>query len=373
MTAITAAPEKTPKEHFHWLDLVRFLAAFMVVATHARGGNWADWGNLEHGSKNEVVAAFFFMTRTGAEWVIVFFVLSGFLVGGKLIERVGQGAFRPLDYVIDRATRIWVPLIPALLWSAYVASLLGMPYTWGDWAGNALGVQLAFCPTFVDNTPLWSMTFEMWFYVLAGALATVLAARLSSHRLLGYIILVAAFIIFTLLKPVFLFCWLLGSISYGFRSLKEVSWFPYVAFALIAMGYTLSELRSQTVSIDTTYIQTFLPGKDVALIILSLGLSLLFPWLISTRPTSSFVQGIEYLGQRLAAFSYTLYLTHYPVLALWDRYHAYRYPEINGTSLGCYAAKIASCVAISYGFYWLFESRTAVVRRALRQFLTGGR
>jgi peptidoglycan/LPS O-acetylase OafA/YrhL len=361
------------KDHFHWLDLIRFLAAFMVVATHARGGNWADWGDLDHASRTGAIAVFFFMTRTGAEWVTVFFVLSGFLVGGRLMERVSLGTFKPRDYVIDRATRIWIPLIPALLWSAYVASWVGMPYTWGDVVGNALGLQLSFCPTFIDNTPLWSLSFEMWFYVLAGAFASGLIARTPESRLLAYVALLSSFIIFTLLKPVFLFCWLLGAVAYGFRGMKEVRLFPWLAGGLIVMGYTLSELRSETVSIDTTYLQTYLPRKDVALILLSLGLSLLFPWLVSRRPVSVLARGIEYAGQRLALFSYTLYLTHYPVLALWDKYHAYRYPEINSLSMGCYGAKIASSLLVAFFFYWLFESRTAIVRRWLQGLVSAGR
>ncbi len=370
-TSILSQPT-SPKDHFYWLDSVRFLAAFMVVATHARGGNWVDWGELPAASRNDVVAFFFFMTRTGTEWVTVFFVLSGFLVGGKLIERVRQGTFRPLEYMLDRATRIWIPLIPALLWSAYVASLVGLPYTWTDWLGNALGLQLTACATFVDNIPLWSLAFEMWFYILGGALAAMLVTRTSGSRLLAYLTLIAAFIVFTLLKPALLFCWILGAIAYDFRGLKEIRLFPWLACALIVLGYVVSELRSETVSIDTTYFQTYLPCKEVALLILSLGLSLLFPWLISIRPASSVALGAERLGRRLATFSYTLYLTHYPVLALWDKYRGYRAPGINLSSLLVYGVKIASCLAVAIFFYWLFESRTAVVRRELRRRLIPG-
>ena len=101
---------KKEKEHLHWLDWLRFTAALMVVMVHARGANWVEWGRLEETSRTKLVAVFFALTRTGSEWVTVFFVLSGFLVGGKVLERVAKGTFDLRVYAIDRFSRIWVPL-----------------------------------------------------------------------------------------------------------------------------------------------------------------------------------------------------------------------------------------------------------------------
>src|ERR1035438_8094589 len=80
------------KEHLYWLDWLRFTAALMVVATHARGGNWVEWARLDAACRTKVVAVFFAMTRAGSEWVTVFFVLSGFLVGGKVLDRAMKGS-----------------------------------------------------------------------------------------------------------------------------------------------------------------------------------------------------------------------------------------------------------------------------------------
>lgn len=107
--------------HLYWLDWLRFLAALMVVAAHARGGNWLEWGRLAEASQTKLVAVFFALTRAGTESVLVFFVLSGFLVGGKMIERLIDGTFDLRTYLIDRVSRIYTPLAPALCWSALVA------------------------------------------------------------------------------------------------------------------------------------------------------------------------------------------------------------------------------------------------------------
>ena len=108
-------PAKTPRQHFWWLDWVRFAAAFMVVATHARGSTWVEWGRLPSANQTNPAAVFFALTRAGTEWVTVFFVLSGFLVGGKVLEQVRDGTFSSRDYAFDRISRIWIPLIPALI------------------------------------------------------------------------------------------------------------------------------------------------------------------------------------------------------------------------------------------------------------------
>ena len=78
-------------DHYAWLDWLRFGAAFAVLLCHARGGTWMDYGSLDAGSKNLIAAMFFAVTRPNLEPVVVFFVLSGFLVGGVSLARSRQG------------------------------------------------------------------------------------------------------------------------------------------------------------------------------------------------------------------------------------------------------------------------------------------
>ncbi len=362
-------PQKDAAHHLYWLDWLRFTAALMVVATHARGGHWVDWAQMNESSKSKIVAVFFAITRTGAEWVTVFFVLSGFLVGGKVLERINNGTFAAREYAIDRISRIWVPLIRALIWSALVAYLVGIPLSMIDFVGNMMGLQTTLCGIFGGNIPLWSLAFEIWFYLLAGCAAVALTPGKSSKRIAGLLGPALGFAMFTRLDPVFLFCWLLGAFSYGFRSLKQAGSLPFLSGLLLVAGYVSSQLRSDTVSVDVTALTRFLPPRDLAILILSMGLALLFPWLIRLRPTSTFVTSLELLGARLAAFSYTLYLTHYPVLALWDRFRPVRYETINALSLSWYGAKIFSALLVAWLIYLPFEAQTPVVRKWLRKGL----
>ena len=172
-----------------------------VVMTHARGFMFEEYGALQADSQNWMIAAFYAVTRLGHEAVIVFFVLSGYLVGGKAIERLGRGTFQPTDYAVDRITRIWVPLVPALLLSGFVT---GNSNGVGTWIGNLFGLQSVLVPSLGGNGPLWSLAYEIWFYVLAYAVGRQVISKSIDPPALMLIALVT--LIFTKLDVQYLAC-----------------------------------------------------------------------------------------------------------------------------------------------------------------------
>ena len=97
------------KHHFFWLDSLRFIAAFMVLLSHARNTFFPAFGDLPADQHNIFSMAFTLFCRMGHEAVIVFFVLSGFLVGGRGFERSKDGSMNVGSYAIDRFARITPP------------------------------------------------------------------------------------------------------------------------------------------------------------------------------------------------------------------------------------------------------------------------
>src|SRR5262245_27291270 len=96
---------------FPGLDMMRGLAALSVCLAHVRGASFVECGALPVASQTPLVAVLYLLTRLGHEAVLAFFVLSGFLVGGKIFERVRARTFILSDYAIERTTRIFLPLI----------------------------------------------------------------------------------------------------------------------------------------------------------------------------------------------------------------------------------------------------------------------
>lgn len=80
-----------PNLHFYWLDALRFVAAFMVLLSHTRNTFFPAFGDLPDDQQNIFSMMLTMFCRMGHEAVIIFFVLSGFLVGGRGWERIQNG------------------------------------------------------------------------------------------------------------------------------------------------------------------------------------------------------------------------------------------------------------------------------------------
>jgi len=121
-----------------WLDLARGLSAVEVLAFHSyqlmfleRLPTAADPPSIKF-----AYSTLWALSGHGVSAVMVFFVLSGYLVGGPALVRAHRGQLSGIEYFSARAARLYVVLIPALTvsfcayvsarqlpgWAAFVAS-----------------------------------------------------------------------------------------------------------------------------------------------------------------------------------------------------------------------------------------------------------
>lgn len=63
-----------------WLDLIRGCSALLVCMGHLRNAILVDYAELIHPSI--AIKAIYFITSFGHQAVMIFFVLSGYFVGG---------------------------------------------------------------------------------------------------------------------------------------------------------------------------------------------------------------------------------------------------------------------------------------------------
>jgi len=141
------------------LDLARAVAACYVVVHH-----FCESRNLVHG-----LGVVF---RFGQEAVIIFFLLSGFVIFANERER----ALAPAGYYLRRLRRVYPILLIAMVLSAILAwdshqftqsfslsSLIGTLLSVEDISGLKPGVIV---DPFLANAPLWSLSYEVAFYLV---------------------------------------------------------------------------------------------------------------------------------------------------------------------------------------------------------------
>jgi peptidoglycan/LPS O-acetylase OafA/YrhL len=191
------------------LDLLRGGAALMVVLYHARIGSFVEFGALPHEQQNFIARIFFGSIRLGDEAVLAFFVLSGFLVGGQIIRKAQHNTFDIRYYAIDRATRILLPLIPACVLTAALSAFIFSTHV-EPWVllANMTGLNEVIAPTLRYNIPMWSLAYEIWFYIIGGAAAYLLTRR----KIVALVALGVGSIIFSVLDASLLIYWVFGAV-----------------------------------------------------------------------------------------------------------------------------------------------------------------
>jgi len=209
------------KDHDAYLDGLRGLAALIVFLTHVRGEFFVQWTDLDAVSHGPLNYALFVLTRLGREAVIVFFVLSGYLVGGQALNALRKCRFSASGYFTARLSRLYAVVVPALLLTSIADYLAGTWTVARDGAPvfglNLLFLQQIFGDSYGSNGPLWSLAYEGWFYALFGLALTVCARRQEDRAALpAALLLVAAVALLWARCPLILWMfplWLAGVLA----------------------------------------------------------------------------------------------------------------------------------------------------------------
>ncbi len=209
MAADTKQKLAASPNHAPFLDFLRASAAFLVVVGHARHLLFASITTVD--KPGLLLKAFWLATVLKHEAVIVFFVLSGFLVGGSVLNAMGRKSFDLKTYLIARFSRIYIVYVPALIVTAaafwigrnFLTDLGGdtirplFAQAQPDFGGlhgtlcHLADVQGFLCEEWKQNPGLWSLGYEWVLYLFAPAvLALVVAPGSRVVRCAGLTLLV---------------------------------------------------------------------------------------------------------------------------------------------------------------------------------------
>ena len=181
-------------------------------------------------------------------------------------------------------------------------------------AGNILGLNGVVVDTLPFNTPLWSLAYEIWFYVIAGVVATICARNGGRFSLF---IFFGAVLVFCRLDAYLILIWLLGALI----STLEV---PKWRGALAALGLIVLIIGSGILQMSSSITLTGggLVSNAVAAGVFAVGVTMTLPWLISPSLNQALARwtGVARVFSFLAGMSYTLYLFHYPLFNIVNHY-----------------------------------------------------
>ncbi|MBC7702105.1 acyltransferase [Aquabacterium sp.] len=368
-----------------FLNLSRWLAALLVVIYHVRHLILVDFKDVA--DKTLFSKALYFAAGLGHEAVMVFFVISGFLVGGLTLNRWKACGPDLRAYAFARVSRIYTVLIPALL-MGFVLDSVGLHWLNASelytnsaqyhtnsltsqitaamdlrtFLGNLVMMQGIMTGHFGSNGPLWSLANEWWYYCMFALLGTALTWGRWQERAwsaLGALVLAA-------LLPGELMLWgsiwALGMVAHAW--IKSGRWIPapWLGSGIFVVALVASRLSRNG---------DFEAGESIWIDFvrdLILGLAYMVALVSASRIKASLP--LASLHDWLAEFSYTSYLCHFPamVFVVALGYQVFHLPFlVQPTVLGL-AYLFGSCAVIyAYCFvvYQLTEKHTAKVRQQL--------
>jgi peptidoglycan/LPS O-acetylase OafA/YrhL len=348
--------------HFSlYLDLTRFLAAVLVVLTH-----YAQNGLLGAGASA--------LPHVGREAVMVFFVLSGFVIAYTSAEK----GLTLRQYALARSARIYSLAIPVVL------LCFGLVYLTADAAGLApqltyqahkpwlyLPLHLLFMGELwnLSESPpwliqYWSLNYEVWYYVLFGVLYYLRGAR---RVLVAALVLLIMGFKLWLLLPV----WLAGACLYRYRrplpigvGAARLLWLATLA-ALVAYKMAGLDLTLRAVGIAMWPFQSLhLGNADRYLSDYVVCLLVCLNFMLARQCAFGGLDRFAAPIRTVAAYTFTLYLIHGPVIGMWRLF----YPYHPGHALDLVLLSV--CIALATWLVGLItERRRDWFRRGLNAIL----
>ena len=336
----TAAPALTSPRHFRGLDGLRGIAVLMVMCVHAP------------------VPIF----PSGYVGLDIFFVLSGFLISGIVLDKLEAGRFSARSFYVHRVARI----MPALLLMLAVVTALEWSVPQWAWPRDVFWPGVRHALMFTTHyhifhggigsplVHLWSLAYEADFYLLF-PLILIAAYRFNMLRVVftsGVLFIVASMglrVYVHAFQHVSSNAFNIISVSRtdGFMVGALINWIlrrktntPSVLyFTLFAVPLALLFSGMQTNVRDGV-------GYSCTIAMLSSALFIVGSVILPAHPIVRVFDWwpLRWVGQ----ISYGLYLWHFPILAL------FRKQSMSGLRIAfCFALSIL-CATLSY---YLLERR----------------
>jgi peptidoglycan/LPS O-acetylase OafA/YrhL len=312
------------KHQYDWLDLIRGMAALAVFTGHLRIICFRD---VEVGTLNLAGKATFFLTGFGHLAVIIFFVLSGFLIIKSIHESVLKNKWDTVNYAQNRFFRLWVVLVPCLIlgliidkigiqyyghslfysnqWKYFIGQDIENKLTATIFIGNALFVQKILVPTLGSNAALWSLANEFWYYVIFPLFYFASIDKVQIYFRILFALLGIGLLFFVGKEIAITFpMWLAGGLSYIIVKKIDQKYLENTLLMIVFVGLFLLSMLFNRMRIQMEFFNFYT---------ISFLFALAIPFLINISMKNNLVKAISTYFSNI---SYTLYLAHLPIIYL---------------------------------------------------------
>lgn len=350
-----------------------------MLAGHARMVLWEGYQGYQshperYGLVDKLLVYAFAPLKWGHAAVLLFFVLSGFLIHLGYAIKLKHNPLAELklgQYFVKRIRRIYPPFLLALIVTfaldAIGKSLYfsvyrdGTPYELINIAGrgvydlktmlgNLFFLFEEHVPIFGVNKPTWSLKFEWWFYCIYPMFLFMARRSILYATGLLFALFVMSFFpnlwVEPLLKDVFsaMVCWWVGVLLAEVYSKRLKLSYPVFSGICLAGMSVLFFVKTSNYADDN-----FFKDFQIAFAFGALISGLL--WLQDRGISLRLLERLKPIGD----FSYTLYITHFPILMFASGFLLSRNGNVLPSHSWFIFAGIIVCMTLAYGLHFIVE------------------
>ncbi|MED4285075.1 acyltransferase [Priestia megaterium] len=335
------------------LDLLRFASAIIVFLYH------------------------FHFNLPGYQAVMVFFVLSGYFISASVIKAIQKEKWSWKEYLIKRCVRLWIVLIPALILT-YICAVIQVRL-FGNTPifyevlniktllGNIFFTQDILVKQYGLNGPLWSLTYEFWYYILFPCALLVFYSKRKISKIFYFVIFIGISLFVGKQIMLYFSIWLFGALITVVKpfTFKRNAANYFVLFVLTAVAAASTKGLYMLYGSQTSWMNPyFIPDLSVGI-----AFSVLIYWVISLFGVKN-SKGRLAIAKEVAGFSYTLYLVHYPLLYFWNAWVTSSHWNINANHmLKVKVIYLAIIIVYAYVLALVTEFKTANVTNLIFSIL----
>jgi peptidoglycan/LPS O-acetylase OafA/YrhL len=356
------------KPKFNILDGLRGIAATYVVINHCRGHLFiggreyaaikpiANWSVTE-----KLYYSFLQVTSLGREFVIFFFVLSGFSIAHSLTYTIKLSGFYQ-----RRLIRVYPPYLTALFWAFMVFSIIH--FVFPEMVNDGVSVfdnpayiiyNFFYMPHGALIDQFWSLTYEVIFYLI---IPFALFKRRVYYIVSALLFIGGWFISWNTLSNISVFPAFI--IDYNIYFVMGV--FLYFNYSTIEKYFLLSNRNTVIVSalLFILMVVTKFKTNEHNKITLLMAACLSIVLIINFQHKKITNKVLEWLGN----MSYTIYITHIASIYLFKliliKLHLVN--SIIITNKWIWITGIFFCILTSYGIYLISERPTKILLNYFR-------